>query len=699
MPAASTLLLAALLTLPLPPWPQGLTWDQGIAAQWLRLSSLLAPFSPALASSLTLRAAQAFTGPRHLTLKRLALSQLLASGQDTGEVAAALPAAPPKAIPLPLLGAQWLVQRQKHAPELWLAKALPLPGAPEVLCPVILPLSMTHSQAQWPARLLQMDPEDRAFHTTLFALIHAHCTDSLTPTMAHTLGLPLSNALRLTRADRLLGQVRFGETLEELRAVTVPTPTEACAQHFLQAKATYRIRKQRRQTPGLYEKALAACEQAGDRERHKKSLYGLATFHFDARKPDLAAPLFRRLATAYAHTSYADDAALFEARILRGRGDQEAADTLVRQTLERLPQGDMVHEMAWEALERHVYAKDWEGYLKALETFDLPSRDDTYFSQGRLLFFKALAHRHVRQPQLATAALRQLWHTYPFSFYGAQAKALLPDPGQPGTGDLGAPWDPFATASWAKSDAALLAWAGYAHLGARLEAQATTTPTEEDLWRLALLYHLGGQYHISHNIVRRRISGRPWAAQGKGQGAKWRIAWPDPFAPMIQDALAKEAVQHPNVPLEPALIRAIMREESSFIPEIESYAGALGLMQLMLPTARDHDDDLPHPVTPAQLKTPAINIRVAIDHLFLLAARMESDPAFMAASYNAGAGAVRRWRRTYPPAPQALWVESIPTYQARNYTKRVLGSMTAYRWLLDQQQEEKKRERAKETSP
>ena len=120
---------------------------------------------------------------------------------------------------------------------------------------------------------------------------------------------------------------------------------------------------------------------------------------------------------------------------------------------------------------------------------------------------------------------------------------------------------------------------------------------------------------------------------------------------------------------------------SSFIEDIESYAGALGLMQLMPRTALGHDNDIEGDATPDKLKTARVNVRVGVDHLHWLAKRFDGHPVLMVAAYNAGAGATGKWLRRQPNDDIALFVEDIPYLQTRNYTKRVIGSYLAYQWL------------------
>jgi soluble lytic murein transglycosylase len=215
------------------------------------------------------------------------------------------------------------------------------------------------------------------------------------------------------------------------------------------------------------------------------------------------------------------------------------------------------------------------------------------------------------------------------------------------------------------------------------------TATARELWRLAYLHHRSGRYEFSHNVARRRISGRPWAHPTRGRLVRWSLAWPAPFFDLVRDAVRAEFRQNnedrkkdDQIVVHPALPSAIMREESSFIPAIESYAGALGLMQLMPATARFHDDDIDGEATDEKLRTPETNVRVGVDHLFWLAKLLDNHPVVIAVAYNAGIGNARKWLRRYDHDDIALWVESVPYLQARDYSKRVIGSYAAYQWLF-----------------
>ena len=105
--------------------------------------------------------------------------------------------------------------------------------------------------------------------------------------------------------------------------------------------------------------------------------------------------------------------------------------------------------------------------------------------------------------------------------------------------------------------------------------------------------------------------------------------------------------------LEPALLNAIMAAESGFNPNAVSSKGAIGLMQILPATAERYGLQADKKRSIAKkLTDPAINIRLAARYLSDLEDMFPQRPELVVASYNAGEGAVQKYRNQIPPFPE-----------------------------------------------
>jgi soluble lytic murein transglycosylase len=531
----------------------------------------------------------------------------------------------------------------------------------------------------WLSRLVA-DADASEQRTQIANLVWGRC---LPDTLADDFEVEPTDLARFRRAGEWYGAVRFPRAFAELSEVDFDELDEAarCDATFLKGRTLYRLRK-RNDALDAYVWVVEHCSATVAEDSRIRSLYAAGKRHYRLDRYDKSRTYWTMLLEEFPERSHADDALLYLARIARDKGERDEQKALLDRALADYPGGDMVHEIAWEYVEPTVAKKDWKTLLDELDSLALPDHDDQYFSQGRLGYLEGLAHAELDQMDEAREAWQRTWQTYPFSFYGyVSNRKLVDNDGRPAslmTGDEGWVADWFSSAEWTRSAAGRLARLGLFEHAADAQ-QAYGGDGTDDAWRLAYLEHRAGRFDLSHNIVRRGIPGRPWTGPERGRLLRWTIAWPNPFGAEIANAVELERRQADDEYLHPGLAAAIMREESSFIEDVESWAGALGLMQLMPATALDHDADIEGKATPAKLKTADVNVRVGVDHLFMLAERFDSHPVVMVAAYNAGGGAASSWLDGDEDI--ALWVEDIPYDQTRNYTKRVIGSYAAYQWL------------------
>ncbi|MDH5264137.1 MAG: lytic transglycosylase domain-containing protein, partial [Betaproteobacteria bacterium] len=129
--------------------------------------------------------------------------------------------------------------------------------------------------------------------------------------------------------------------------------------------------------------------------------------------------------------------------------------------------------------------------------------------------------------------------------------------------------------------------------------------------------------------------------------------------------------------VDEALVYGIIRQESRFNPAARSRAGATGLMQLMPATARWVAKQIPiSPYRPALLVQPDVNVTMGTYYFHRVLADL-GDPVLATAGYNAGPGRAKRWRDT-KPLEGAIYAESIPFNETRDYVKKVMANAWYY---------------------
>ena len=139
-----------------------------------------------------------------------------------------------------------------------------------------------------------------------------------------------------------------------------------------------------------------------------------------------------------------------------------------------------------------------------------------------------------------------------------------------------------------------------------------------------------------------------------------------------------------------ALVHALIRQESKFNPWVVSPVGAQGLMQLMIPTAREIAQKQKWPFEPKKLLSdPYFNVRLGSIYLQKELERYEGCLPLTLASYNAGLGTVQSWITRFSDPRDAHvdvvdWIESLPYGETRDYVHRVLENYEIYKVLLRQ---------------
>jgi soluble lytic murein transglycosylase len=134
-----------------------------------------------------------------------------------------------------------------------------------------------------------------------------------------------------------------------------------------------------------------------------------------------------------------------------------------------------------------------------------------------------------------------------------------------------------------------------------------------------------------------------------------------------------------------ALVYAIARQESEFDMHAQSGAGARGLMQMIVATAKRTAERLKMDFDAGRLLSDAaFSAKLGAAHLGQLLTEERGSPILVFAAYNAGGGHVKDWIDAYgdprtPGVDPIDWVERIPFTETRNYVERVSENWAMYR--------------------
>ncbi len=387
---------------------------------------------------------------------------------------------------------------------------------------------------------------------------------------------------------------------------------------------------------------------------------------------------------------FADDARLHGAEVARELGDQRAFTEMLQTIADAYPEGDMVDQALFTLARDRIEQNDWAGAMTPLQkAVETKKRGRPYYAEGRPQYFLARANIALGAKQEGLAALEEVITGFPLSYYMVLAYARLHrhdadrarrvvheamrrepegDFVIPDHAELHRPGFLRAVALVEQGDSER-SLAELEQLGVLGEGADPSL-----LWASAFLLARIDAPAESHNLLRR--SSNAWMAHYPAGVWRqvWELAYPRPF----QEQVARELQRSP---IPEHLAYAIMREESAFKPRAVSHAGAIGLMQLIVPTARSVAKGMGIAASETTLKRPEVNIALGTRFLHSLQARFDYNPLLAIPGYNAGPGAPARWVDERPAADFDLWVERIPYTETRRYTKRVIQSMAAYSML------------------
>ena len=156
------------------------------------------------------------------------------------------------------------------------------------------------------------------------------------------------------------------------------------------------------------------------------------------------------------------------------------------------------------------------------------------------------------------------------------------------------------------------------------------------------------------------------------------LRYPAPFR-------AEVAAKARATSLDDAWVYGLIRQESRFVIEARSSVGARGLMQLMPATASWVARRIGYAdYQLARVTDTDTNITLGTNYLKMVFDALDQHPVLASAAYNAGPNRARRWRADRP-LEGAVYVETIPFNETRDYVKKVMSNAVYYATLFNEQ--------------
>ncbi|WP_158380770.1 lytic transglycosylase domain-containing protein [Chitinilyticum litopenaei] len=399
------------------------------------------------------------------------------------------------------------------------------------------------------------------------------------------------------------------------------------------------------------EKALVRVDAA---QRAERELALFALESLGRKNPDAAAAQLRRISEDWPAGDVAfawQQLGLTAARRLH----PQASNWLNAASLDGLNDDDR----AW-TVRAGLRQQDWPAVLKRIDAMSTAQQEETAWR-----YWKARALQAAGQGAQARALLTQM--SDGDDYYSLLARE-----------ELGLPLQLPPSARFSDSDARSVRAQPGIQRALALYAQDWKVEGARE-WNWAMRELGDAQLLAAADLARREgwHDRSIFAAERTRQLHDFSLRYPTPWRAEVQAYASDNG-------LDPAWVFGIIRQESRFVSDARSSAGAAGLMQLMPATAKWSARRVGiDGFTSARVTDPDTNIALGTHYMNYLQGRFGGNQVLSTAGYNAGPGNASKWQDD-EALDAAIYIETIPFTETRLYVKKVKANTSIYAQLLRQ---------------
>ena len=196
---------------------------------------------------------------------------------------------------------------------------------------------------------------------------------------------------------------------------------------------------------------------------------------------------------------------------------------------------------------------------------------------------------------------------------------------------------------------------------------------KECFFALVTCYENMEKYDKAREVADSALMSPAFQNQASGDLAKLRKF----LYPLYYEHLVEKYAEKYNVNAE--LIYAMILEESRYCKDAISWAGAIGLMQIMPSTGRELARQLNiRRFRASMLKDPEVNIRMGTKYIGYLNSVFDDNAMLVSGAYNGGPGRMKRWLESKNIKDIDEFVEKITIRETRLHIKKVINSYDNY---------------------
>ena len=347
-------------------------------------------------------------------------------------------------------------------------------------------------------------------------------------------------------------------------------------------------------------------------------------------------------------------------------------------------------EFTGEYAERALWQLGWMNYTtrnfkKAYDHFNnsINKYPSGLFIESSM-FWSAKSAEQLKNKELSQQIFTNVNMTFPYTYYGIRAGEKKADKNFFSTARKSEALPDTATnlssaASFHYSRGTELSATGFFE-DARLEIKKVESVTRKNLSGVIWLTKLYNDAHAYSDTVRIMQLYKDFKTKVREKELSknfWKNFYPLAYAKTIHDSAKVFNV-------DPYFVKGLIRQESLFNAQVQSRAGAIGLMQIMPETGRAlyANSKNKGPFTAEILFNPEINIQLGVQYIDQLNKRFKKNKTHILISYNAGPHNLKKWLKRFSRLDDPdVFIESIPYPETRKYVKKVLRNYGIYQFL------------------